>query len=473
MASSPFILDIKEKETTGAKPPSFPQAKSTTTGFPEHKKRSKFSAFKQKRQGIQPEDKKPEVFFSSGGLPVVPSNPGSGTATSGQSFNENEKRRIDRENSQRLESMSPQEIEQARQELFNGLDPSILEMLLKRANLDEGVGTSSFDQLQSIPEGASSDSAQADPKPQSEADNKSKKVTFSLPSESKTAEPSTTGPEKSSVSMPPESNPPSEKDHPNPLPPQQHTPSAQTSTQTQTHNPIFDDDSAPTIPPKEHIIDPHAADLESAHWPRAPQPTDLDPSDPNFLQNLHEKYFPSLPADPSKLAWMAPIPTPNSAADRDSPYYPGQDSLPVSALRFDFRGMLLPPRISRAVPMSKGLHHHGEAPEAAGYTVRELARLARSAVPGQRCMAYQTLGRVLYRLGRGEFGGVAHNDMSMGIWRELEEGAVIRSLHDEIGTEEGRGGRGHRTARVLATEAVWFFEKGGWKDKLKKANSTT
>ncbi|KAJ2968219.1 hypothetical protein NUW58_g10266 [Xylaria curta] len=121
--------------------------------------------------------------------------------------------------------------------------------------------------------------------------------------------------------------------------------------------------------------------------------------------------------------------------------------------------------------MSKGLHHHGEAPEAAGYTIRELARLARSAVPGQRCIAYQTLGRILYRLGNGDFGGVSRDDVSMGIWREVEEGAVLRSLHDEAGAEEGRG-RGHRSARVFATEAIWLFEKGGWKGKLKKAYNT-
>ena len=55
--------------------------------------------------------------------------------------------------------------------------------------------------------------------------------------------------------------------------------------------------------------------------------------------------------------------------------------------------------------MTAGLHHHGAAPEDAGYTIGELAHLARSTVPAQRCVAFQTLGRVLYRLGRGEFGG--------------------------------------------------------------------
>ncbi|KAI0904135.1 RPAP1-like protein [Ustulina deusta] len=464
MASPLFILDVKEKETTEAKAPAFPQIRSGTSGFPEHKKRSKVSAFKQKRQGAKP-DQQPQVFLSSTGQLLGSPNHGPRTASSGQSFTANEKINIDRENSQKLASMSPQEIEQARHELFSGLDSSILERLLKRANLDDGANTSSFDEPQPTPEATPSRRRQAGTVPEIQIEDTSVKTASSAPISEGPVEPSTTSANNDANSMPPKPYVSNEADEYDP--PQTHT------TSPENHNPVVvvvdDDDSAPAIPPAEHIIDPTSRDPEGAHWPRAPQPADLDPSDPNFLQNLHEKYFPSLPADPSKLAWMAPVPTPNSPADRDSPYYPGQDSLPISALRFDFRGALLPPRISRAVPMSKGLHHHGEAPEAAGYTVRELARLARSAVPGQRCVAYQTLGRILYRLGKGEFGGLRRDDVSMGIWREFEEGAVLRSLHDEIGTEEGRRGRGHRSASAFATEAVWLFEKGGWKEKLKKA----
>ncbi|KAI1424226.1 RPAP1-like protein [Xylaria sp. FL1777] len=470
MASVPFVLDVKEKEIAEAKAPSFPKIKPSTSGFPEHKKRNKVSAFKQKRQGIQLDEQKPKVFLSSSGQPLGSSNHGPTTLSSGQSFLANERINIDRENNQKLASMSPQEIEQARQELFNGLDSSILERLLKRANLDDAANTLPSDQPQPTPETTSSPSGQADPVPEIRIEDKSDKIASSAPISKGPPEPSTTSaisdansiPHKSDVSVSNEAD--------------EHEAQPRHPTNPEDHTPIIindDDDSAPPIPPKEHIIDATTSPSSQpegapAHWPRAPQPADLDPSDPDFLQNLHAKYFPSLAADPSKLAWMAPVPTPHSPADRDSPYYPGQDSLPVSALRFDFRGALLPPRVSRAVPASKGLHHHGEAPEAAGYTVRELARLARSAVPGQRCVAYQTLGRILYRLGGGEFGGVGRDDVSMGIWREFEEGAVLRSLHDEIGAEEGRG-RGHRSARAFATEAVWLFEKGGWKDKLKKA----
>ncbi|KAI0427465.1 RPAP1-like protein [Xylaria sp. FL1042] len=467
MASPLFVHDVKEKEITEAKSPSFPQIKSGTSGFPEHKKRSKVSAFKQKRQGIQPDDQQPQVFLSSSGQPLASLNHGPAPVSSGQSFMANEKMNIDRENSQRLASMSPQEIEQARQELFSGLDSSILERLLKRANLDEAGNTSPFDQPQPTPEATSSRNEQTDSVPAMRIDGTSVQTASSAPTSKGPGQTSTISTNNDANSAPPKPYVSNETD--------EHNPSQKQTTAPEPQNPATDnDDSAPAIPPQEYIINAPSSSSspphETAHWPRAPHPADLDPSDPNFLQNLHEKYFPSLPADPSKLAWMAPVPTPNSPADRDSPYYPGQDSLPISALRFDFRGALLPPRISRAVPTSKGLHHHGEAPEAAGYTIRELARLARSAVPGQRCVAYQTLGRILYRLGTGEFGGVGRDDVSMGIWREVEEGAVLRSLHDEIGTEDGHGrGRGHRSARAFATEAIWLFEKSGWKDKLKKA----
>lgn len=85
-------------------------------------------------------------------------------------------------------------------------------------------------------------------------------------------------------------------------------------------------------------------------------------------------------------------------------------------------------------------------------------------MPGQRCVAYQTLGRILYRLGRGEFGGV-HDALARGVWEEVEEGAVMRSLYEEAGTEEGAG---HRSARAFAVEAIWFYEKGGWGERMRR-----
>jgi hypothetical protein len=229
--------------------------------------------------------------------------------------------------------------------------------------------------------------------------------------------------------------------------------------------------------------------MPKIHFPARSPPPALDPNAPDFLQALHEKYYPDLPADPSKLSWMAPLtaeevdddddddgeddkdgsgsgsgstrppPPPTSSS---SPYSPRLAALPPSAIRFDFRGALLPPRTARAVPVSAGLHHHGDAPEAAGYTIPELARLARSSFPAQRCIAYQTLGRILYRLGTGRF-GAADSDLAQGLWRCVRDGRVLESLQQEAALADHEGSGGHASAKALAVEALWNWQRGGGK----------
>lgn len=401
-----FVGDIKERHVTSARPPSAPVFKSTTSGFPEHKKRTKTSAFKLQRAAATPAKSQSALPAQSqttaNPLPLTQGN---------VSFEETERRKIDEENTQRLADMSAEEIDEERQELLSGLNPSLIERLLKRANLDDGrgdTGTLSPEDLAgSRPSGVIS------PQPSDEC------MATAIP-----------------------------------LPNAKRLTAAKTVT--------FEDDTTDTNPARlkssmaelPHPLDSH--DHPAVHFPVPPIAPDLDPSDPNFLESLHSKYFPSLPADPSKLAWMAPLPTHGSVADRESPYYPAQEGLPASALRFDFRGGVLPPRIARAMPVTKGLHHHGEAPEAAGYTIPELARLARSAFPAQRCVAFQTLGRLLYRLGRGEWG--EGSEISQGLWRCIEEGKVTQTL-EEAASAVG----GHQGSKVYAVEAAWLWQKGGGK----------
>jgi hypothetical protein len=52
-------------------------------------------------------------------------------------------------------------------------------------------------------------------------------------------------------------------------------------------------------------------------------------------------------------------------------------------------------RLILSIALGVGLHHHGQSPDKAGYTIRELARLSRSTVPSQRTIALQSLGAVL------------------------------------------------------------------------------
>ncbi|KAK5662560.1 hypothetical protein OQA88_8472 [Cercophora sp. LCS_1] len=425
MDSTLQIFDIKERSTSEVKPPSFPDPASSNTGFPAPKKR--VSAFKRQRQAQSSNEPATAKELQQ------PNTTRPGGGSSQEDAATAEKRRIDEENQARLASMSPQEILEAQKDLFNALDPRLLELLLRRANLDDKPkGPDPF----AIPGGDASSTAMPDP-PEIEIEEPAPEPV------ERPSEPPRTKPKKTVT---------------------------------------FDEDAAPSQPPDDlfPISSPPSKSASSngdhvhpdgtTHFPAPPQAPDLDPSDPDFLENLHKKFFPSLPADPSKLAWMAPIPTENSAADRESPYYPGQDSLPVSALRFDFKGALLAPRTSRTVPVTKGLHHHGEAPEAAGYTIPELARLARSAVPSQRCIAYQTLGRMLYRLGRGEWGtgsggrGGDEDDLAFALWRCFQEGRVLESLEEEASKKHGEG---HMSSKAFATEALWLFEKGGWRERWK------
>ncbi len=417
-SSFSFVGDIVERQPDAAKPPSAPALKSSTTGFPEHRKRNRVSAFKQQRAAaalLEPITDSPAMATRSPQTSTQ-TNPSSLT-TKGGSFDENERRQIDKENRQRLAVMSEDEIERERRELLATLSPSLLKsfQMLKRPNLDEGRGDTGIH-----------------PEPVDARINERSSVSSAAPEERLNA---TAIPESSGKRI--------------------------SAARTVT----FVDDAEPTDPGKLQralAFSRDAAGLAdpAVHFPHAPAAPDLDPSDPSFLEALHRKYFPSLPADPSKLAWMAPIPTHGSIADQDSPYYPGQSGLPASALRFDFRGGLLPPRIARAIPTTKGLHHHGEAPEAAGYTVPELARLARSMFPAQRCIAFQTLGRLLYRLGRGEWGDEG-SEVTKGLWRCVQEGKVIETL-EEAANAEG----GHQGSKAYAIEAVWLWHKGGgqkWK----------
>lgn len=399
-----LVRDIKERslsENATAPPP-----KPNESGFPKHRSRIGASTFKQRRKGLT-ENVSSAVNASQGASQET-------KITS--SFSVTERQRIDEENRQRLSLMTLNEIEQERNEILSQLDSSLIEKLLKRANLDEARGDTGVDKVVEQTQHSKTDKITERAQEQIQKDQ--------LPI---------------GISAPQSNG--------------KHIPVRSVrfaGDEEEPKSPVgLQPASIPPIPGLERI---------NLHFPSAPSPPDLDPSDPSFLENLHAKYFPNLSADPSKLAWMAPLPTQGSTSDQMSSYYPAQSGIPASALRFNFRGGILPPRIARAVPVTKGLHHHGDAPEAAGYTIPELAHLSRSAFPAQRCIAYQTLGRLLYRLGRGEWGGI-DSEISEGLWKCVEEGKVISTLK-RASTVEG----GHQGCKVYAIEAIWLWQKGGGKE---------
>ena len=413
------VQDITERSTS-AKPPSSPKLKNSTTGFPAHRIRFKPSTFKQQRT----KDAREDLQTRESRLEELSRAPSRGSAATSRDaredgpLNETERKRIDEENRQRIASMSSVEIEREKAELLAGLSPSLIERLLRKANIDDGSTDTGMD-LPISPKALESVYDTEDPAVPSKS--ASKKVTFETANDDNPSEPSLL--------------------------------KADT---------WIDPDAPPLVPPPD--LHPVSSQLPlppppSIHFPRPPSPPSIDPADPNFLDKLHSKYFPDLAVDPSKLAWMAPIPSEDSRADQESPYNPSQEFLPPTSIRFDFRGRLLPPQLARQIPSTKGLHHHGLAPEAAGYTIPELAHLSRSAIAAQRSIAYQTLGRILYRLGRGDFGN-EDEELYLGLWKCVEEGRVLDTLIAEAGREDGQG---NRTCKITAIEAVWLWRRGGGK----------
>ncbi|KAJ1980149.1 hypothetical protein H4R35_001237 [Dimargaris xerosporica] len=148
----------------------------------------------------------------------------------------------------------------------------------------------------------------------------------------------------------------------------------------------------------------------------------------SFFNHLKTEYFSNVPTEHDKMEWMgmpnpihqqasdqaAAAPTTASATAAVSPHtsnnLPASQSQPASSTtattspvsevpgsqwRFDFRGLVVPPKSD--LPVHLGLHHHGHDPEEAGYTLTELLHLTQSAFPAQRVIPLRTLGRVLAR----------------------------------------------------------------------------
>ena len=402
VGSKPGLLgDVKERVfSSDAKPPSPPAIKSSETGFPVHRTRNGSSRFKRKRE-LQNLRKDGPNGNHVGSMNINEA-PALGRDTGTQCGNKDQS--IDEENKQRLAQMSEGEIEEARRELMAGLSPSLIEKLLKKANIEEDQADSKRPTQSSNEENPQSTHVRA------------RKVTF-----------------------------------------EDAKPSNETVQEDHIRSGSFGPEDPPLHPPSDlrpaWSNEPFPA-IPDIHFPKQPGPPELDPSDPNFLKVLHSTYYPSLPADPSNLSWMTPI---DPESEANSIYSPSQQSLPPSALRFDFRGRLLPPRLSSQIPITKGLHHHGHAPSSAGYTIPELAHLARSTYPAQRCIAYQTLGRILYRLGKGDFGQEG-DDLCEGLWQLMDEGRVVENL--TTAASKGEEG-GNRSVWVTATDAVWLWRQGG------------
>ncbi|CAJ1073547.1 RNA polymerase II-associated protein 1 [Xyrichtys novacula] len=94
--------------------------------------------------------------------------------------------------------------------------------------------------------------------------------------------------------------------------------------------------------------------------------------------------------EPEKLEWMRDLPAPRRKGTKKA-----------MQARFDLVGNLIPP--TEDLPTHLGLHHHGEEPERAGYSLQELFLLSRSQVTQQRSLALSSLACILSKARAGEY----------------------------------------------------------------------
>ncbi|KAH1874552.1 hypothetical protein KXW42_005025 [Aspergillus fumigatus] len=451
LGSSSFGLigEIRERSPSAAIPPA-PKPSTASTGFPQHRRRVNQSAFKQRRANRQQESTPPPAATPSTTL-------------------SDEKKSIDEENRRQLASMSPAQIQQEREELMSSLNPSLLERFLRRARIDDDDSITPSEKSSSQPEPPLSSASSA----QDASTAKSKKsVSFDVEEDFKTA---TEKPERSQRKRTPP---------------------------TVTSSVLTPEDLPPAQPPADLHPASEMPSHEAFHFPTPPRqdkPPNLDPASPSFLSDLQAHYFPEISHDPSALSWLQPPSADPEDPDSTSAYHPASSAEAVhpSALRFSLLGNVLSPATSLSLPTTLGLHHHGKDPHAAGYTIPELAILSRSTFPAQRCIAWQVLGRILFRLGKGQF-GERGSPLVEGLWSVIErEGVVAGMLAEADGAPSGptrsaaaqdstaadlnhpsplpaqgtpvpKGATGigrHASASAWAVEGVWLWQMGGGGDR--------
>ncbi|CCG80898.1 putative Transcription factor Rba50 [Taphrina deformans PYCC 5710] len=317
------------------------------------------------------------------------------------------------ENDRKIASMTDSELLAERNELLSTLDPALLAVLEKRRNREEAVSASTAEpdfgplftseRISSIPVVKSS----KEPKSPAETRSSTSNLLEGL----------------LAANM-------ARNAH-------EYTSEVEALQDNQGASHVHTNECLPSL--EQDAIVPHV------HFPSGPEFEELDPSSETFLEDLKTKYFPTLQHDPSSLAWMR---TPSVAEDV-ADYHESNTSLMPAQIRFDFKGNFLAPRTSREVHSDLGLHHHADAPLAAGYTIPELAHLCRSSFPTQACIAIQTIGRVMYKIGKKFYG-----ESISGKLRHLIEKSMVEKTLLERSCDK------HLSISSYATEALWQANLG-------------
>ncbi|KAK5916828.1 hypothetical protein CgunFtcFv8_011771 [Champsocephalus gunnari] len=151
------------------------------------------------------------------------------------------------------------------------------------------------------------------------------------------------------------------------------------------------DSSSASLP----LQKPQEVEMEGEEVPPQPPPAVREQ---DLLLKPQKTWVHMDKAEPEKLEWMKDLPAPRRKGTKKA-----------MQARFDFAGTLIPP--TQDLPTHLGLHHHGEEPELAGYSLQELFLLSRSQLIQQRTLAISTLANILSKARTGEYLSVLKGSM--------------------------------------------------------------
>jgi hypothetical protein len=177
-----------------------------------------------------------------------------------------------------------------------------------------------------------------------------------------------------------------------------------------------------------------------------------------------------------KLEWTLPVSINPAKLSSSS------ESTSSESLRFDLHGNIMNDSIS--IPTYAGLHHHGDEPERAGYTITELGSLSRSTVSSQRAVSIRALAFIIAHLREGRYSstnksssmslkaGKAESPEEIKIFRELEKANILAYLRLSVDDTNLNVISAGLDALSACTGSV-HLSFGSWRDLHNLSQSST
>ena len=347
----PVVTEILEREPVVSVPISAPFQRRTG-GFPRAMHRSSMPAEASARlRGVGAAASAPPTSDSTSSA-----DDGANGARRGGALGASVATAIHSENSKRLQGMSPAEIKKAQDELRAALDPSLVARIQQRS---KASGQQQQQQQQRAPTGTA-------PTP-----------------------------------MPPPAQQP-------PKPPQ--APPSAMPPPAESTLPFAARSAAPASAPGSRGTQPPAAAAPGASLTASLTASATAGATAGATASLTASATAGATAEADakalerlKMEWMgeaeAEAPEPPDAGDgkrtAEEAIEAATRKLGMHHVRFDLQGKVVDAARAEAIGVREGLHHHGDAPAAPGYTLAELTHLSRSAVPAQRAQALVAFAGVL------------------------------------------------------------------------------